>query len=224
MNLSPVQLRSSGLVRCIGQALGVSGLSPDRLELEITEGTLLEDSDAMLAILYQLRELGVCVAIADFGTGCSSLNCLQGFPFDRIKIDRSFIKDIAESTGSLNIVRAVTALAKGLGMAATAEGVETIEQRSTVASEGCGEMRVSCSARPFRPMRSSNCYFHCTVGRRPTESKMPPEWHLHGTADLRWANVSAPAEPDIPPSRDGSGLRELIAVGVHVLGSRVTHS
>ncbi len=141
VNLSPIQFRSPGLVRCIAEALGMSGLSPDRLELEITEGTLLEDSDAMLAILYQLRELGVCVAIADFGTGCSSLNCLQGFPFDRIKIDRSFIKDIAESTGSLNIVRAVTALAKGLGMAATAEGVETMEQRSTVASEGCGEMQ-----------------------------------------------------------------------------------
>jgi EAL domain-containing protein (putative c-di-GMP-specific phosphodiesterase class I) len=128
-------------VRCIAQALGMSGLSPDRLELEITEGTLLDDSEAILAILYQLRELGVCVAIADFGTGRSSLNCLQGFPFDRIKIDRSFVKDIAESTGSLNIVRAVTALAKGLGMAATAEGVETTEQQSMVASEGCGEMQ-----------------------------------------------------------------------------------
>jgi diguanylate cyclase (GGDEF)-like protein/PAS domain S-box-containing protein len=141
VNLSPVQVRSSGLVRCITQALAMSGLSPDRLELEITERTLLEDSEAMLAILYQLRELGVCVAIADFGTGRSSLNYLQGFPFDRIKIDRSFVKDIAESTGSLNIVRAVTALAKGLGMAATAEGVETMEQQSMVASEGCGEMQ-----------------------------------------------------------------------------------
>jgi EAL domain-containing protein (putative c-di-GMP-specific phosphodiesterase class I) len=86
------------LVRCIAEALAMSGLSPDRLELEITEGTLLED-EAMLAILYQLRELGVCVAIADFGAGCSSLNYLQGFPFDRIKIDRSFVKDIAERTG-----------------------------------------------------------------------------------------------------------------------------
>jgi EAL domain-containing protein (putative c-di-GMP-specific phosphodiesterase class I) len=119
----------------------MSGLAPDRLELEITEGTLLEDSEATLAILYQLRELGVHVAIADFGTGYSSLNYLQSFPFDRIKIDRSYIKDIAESVGSLNIVRAVTALAKGLGMAATAEGVETIEQRTTVASEGCTEMQ-----------------------------------------------------------------------------------
>ena len=141
VNLSPIQFRSPGLVRCIAQALAMSGLSPDRLELEITESTLLEDSEAMLAILYQLRELGVCVAIADFGTGYSSLNYLQRFPFDRIKIDRSFIKDITEGTGSLNIVRAVTALAKGLGMAATAEGVETMEQRRTIASEGCAEMQ-----------------------------------------------------------------------------------
>jgi predicted signal transduction protein with EAL and GGDEF domain len=141
VNLSPIQFRSPGLVCCIAQALGVSGLSPDRLELEITEGTLLEDSEAMLAILYQLRELGISVAIADFGTGRSSLNYLQGFPFDRIKIHRSFVKDITESPGSLNIVRAVTALAKGLGMAATAEGVETMEQQSMVASEGCAEMQ-----------------------------------------------------------------------------------
>ena len=141
VNLSPVSCAVLAWCRCVAQALEMSGLSPDRLELEITESTLLDDSEAMLAILYQLRELGVCVAIADFGTGCSSLNYLQGFPFDRIKIDRSFVKDIAESTGSLNIVRAVTALAKGLGIAATAEGVETTEQRNTVASEGCTEMQ-----------------------------------------------------------------------------------
>ena len=149
VNLSPIQFRSPGLVHSIAEALGMSGLSPDRLELEITEGTLLEDSEATLAVLYQLRELGVRVAIVGFGTGYSSLNYLQSFPFDRIKIDRSFIKDIAESAGSLNIVRAVTALAKGLGMAATAEGVETIEQRSTVASEGCAEMQGFLFSKPL---------------------------------------------------------------------------
>jgi diguanylate cyclase (GGDEF)-like protein len=141
VNLSPVQFRSAGLVHCIGRALRMSALSPDRLELEITEGTLLGDSEATLAILYELRELGISVAIAGFGTGYSSLTYLQSFPFDRIKIDRSFIRDIAESPGSLNIVRAVIALARGLGMVATAEGVETMEQRSTVASEGCTEMQ-----------------------------------------------------------------------------------
>ncbi|MET0707048.1 MAG: EAL domain-containing protein [Tardiphaga sp.] len=141
VNLSPVQFRSAGLVHCIGRALRMSALSPDRLELEITEGTLLGDSEATLGILYELRALGISVAIAGFGTGYSSLTYLQSFPFDRIKIDRSFIRDIAESPGSLNIVRAVIALARGLGMVATAEGVETMEQRSTVASEGCTEMQ-----------------------------------------------------------------------------------
>ena len=92
-------------------------------------------------MLYRLRELGVRIAMDDFGTGYSSLSYLQSFPFDRIKIDRSFIKDIAEGVGSLNIVRAVAALAKGLGMETTAEGVETSEQLDTVKSEGCTEMQ-----------------------------------------------------------------------------------
>src|SRR5206468_7481416 len=105
-----------------------SGLAADRLELEITETVLLHDSEATLSLLYQLRELGIRIAMDDFGTGYSSLSYLQSFPFDKIKIDRSFVRDIVESTGSLNIVRAIAALAKGLGMAATAEGVETHEQ------------------------------------------------------------------------------------------------
>jgi len=149
INLSPVQFRSPGLVPAIAAALAASGLSPDRLEVEITEMTLLQDSATTLSILYQLRELGVRVAIDDFGTGYSSLNYLQSFPFDRIKIDRSFVKDIAENTGSLNIVRAVTALAKGLGIAASAAGVETAEQRNTVRSEGCTEMQGFLFSQPL---------------------------------------------------------------------------
>jgi EAL domain-containing protein (putative c-di-GMP-specific phosphodiesterase class I) len=92
-------------------------------------------------MLYQLRELGVMIAMDDFGTGYSSLSYLQSFPFDRIKIDRSFVKDIGDGVGSINIVRAVVAMAKGLGMATTAEGVETQEQRDSVQSEGCTEMQ-----------------------------------------------------------------------------------
>ena len=122
-------------------ALAASGLSPDRLELEITETILLQDSEATLAMLYQLRELGVRIAMDDFGTGYSSLSYLQSFPFDRIKIDRSFIKDIADGAGSVTIVRAVAALAMGLGMETTAEGVETQQQRDTVKLEGCTEMQ-----------------------------------------------------------------------------------
>jgi diguanylate cyclase (GGDEF)-like protein/PAS domain S-box-containing protein len=141
VNLSPVQFRSSGLVPAVARALSASGLSPGRLELEIREMTLLQDSEATLAILYQLRDVGVRVTIDDFGTGYSSLNYLQSFPFDRIKIDRSFVKDITESTGSINIVRAVTGLAKALGMSASAAGVETDQQRCSVEAEGCTEMQ-----------------------------------------------------------------------------------
>ena len=141
VNLSPVQFRSAGLVQTVVGALATSGLSPGRLELEITETILLQDCEATLAMLYQLRELGVRIAMDDFGTGYSSLSYLQSFPFDRIKIDRSFIKDIADGSGSLNIVRAVAALAIGLGMETTAEGVETREQRDTVKAEGCTEMQ-----------------------------------------------------------------------------------
>jgi EAL domain-containing protein (putative c-di-GMP-specific phosphodiesterase class I) len=129
-------------------ALATSGLAPDRLELEITESALLENNDATLDTLYRLRELGVRIAMDDFGTGYSSLGYLQSFPFDRIKIDRSFIKDVAEGVGSLNIVRAVSALAKGLGMETTAEGVETSAQRDTVRSEGCTEMQGFLFSRP----------------------------------------------------------------------------
>ena len=141
VNLSPAQFKNSGLVQVVVGALAASGLAPERLELEITETALLDDSEATIAMLYRLRELGVRIAMDDFGTGYSSLAYLQSFPFDRIKIDRSFIRDIAESNGSINIVRAVAALAKGLGMETTAEGVETNEQRETLKTEGCTEMQ-----------------------------------------------------------------------------------
>jgi diguanylate cyclase (GGDEF)-like protein len=148
VNLSPAQFRSAGLLQVIIGALAVSGLAPSRLELEITETILLHDNEATLDTLYRLRELGVRIAMDDFGTGYSSLSYLQAFPFDKIKIDRSFVKDIANSTGSLNIVRAVAALAQGLGIATTAEGVETEEQLSTIRSEGCTEMQGYLFSRP----------------------------------------------------------------------------
>jgi diguanylate cyclase (GGDEF)-like protein len=149
VNLSPAQFRSPGLLQAIVGALATAGMSPNRLELEITETILLQDSEATLTLLYRLRELGVRIAMDDFGTGYSSLSYLQSFPFDKIKIDRSFVRDIAESPGSLNIVRAVAALANGLGMAATAEGVETQEQLDTIKSEGCTEMQGFLFSQPL---------------------------------------------------------------------------
>ena len=149
VNISAVQFRSPGLMQVILGALAASGLNPTRLELEITESVLLQDKEATLATLHQLRQLGVRIAMDDFGTGYSSLTYLQCFPFDKIKIDRSFVKDITDNAGSLNIVRAVAGLATGLGMKTTAEGVETKEQLDTITSEGCTEVQGFLFSRPL---------------------------------------------------------------------------
>ena len=149
VNISAVQFRNPGLMQVIIGALAASGLHPTRLEIEITETVLLHNKEATLAVLHQLRELGIRIAMDDFGTGYSSLTYLQSFPFDKIKIDRSFVKDITENSGSLNIVRAVAALANGMGMTATAEGVETTEQLDRIASEGCTEMQGFLFSKPL---------------------------------------------------------------------------
>ena len=149
VNISAAQFRSPGLMQVIVGALAGSGLHPTRLEIEITETVLLHNKETTLAVLHQLRALGIRIAMDDFGTGYSSLTYLQCFPFDKIKIDRSFVKDITENTGSLNIVRAVAALANGMGMTATAEGVETREQLDKITSEGCAEMQGFLFSRPL---------------------------------------------------------------------------
>jgi diguanylate cyclase (GGDEF)-like protein len=152
VNISAAQFRGPGLMQVIVGALAASGLHPTRLEIEITESVLLQNKETTLAVLHQLRSLGIRIAMDDFGTGYSSLTYLQCFPFDKIKIDRSFVKDIANNAGSLNIVRAVAALANGMGMTATAEGVETREQLDRITSEGCTEMQgfLFCKALPAR--------------------------------------------------------------------------
>jgi diguanylate cyclase (GGDEF)-like protein len=137
VNLSPVQFKTGNLVETVEAALTASGLSPHRLELEITEGILLENTDATLAKLHELRALGVRIAMDDFGTGYSSLSYLRSFPFDKIKIDRSFINDLGQREDSLAIIRAVTGLGSSLQIATTAEGVETQEQFDRLKREGC---------------------------------------------------------------------------------------
>jgi EAL domain-containing protein (putative c-di-GMP-specific phosphodiesterase class I) len=129
-------------------ALNAAGLAPGRLELEITETVLIGDNETTFGVLSQLRDLGVRIAIDDFGTGYSSLSYLQNFHVDKIKIDRSFVATAARDAGSLNIVRAVTAMAKGLGMATTAEGVETPEQLELARAEGCTEVQGFYFGRP----------------------------------------------------------------------------
>jgi diguanylate cyclase (GGDEF)-like protein len=149
VNISAAQFRNSGLLQIIVGALSASGLPPTRLEIEITETVLLQNRETTLAALHQLRALGIRIAMDDFGTGYSSLTYLQSFPFDKIKIDRSFVKDIDRSTGSLNIVRAVAALANGLGMTATAEGVETHGQLAQIVAAGCAEMQGYLFSQPL---------------------------------------------------------------------------
>jgi diguanylate cyclase (GGDEF)-like protein len=139
VNLSPVQFRSKNLVPTVVAALAGARLSPRRLELEITESVLLEDSEVTLATMQQLRGLGVRISMDDFGTGYSSLSYLRKFPFDKIKIDRSFIRDMSVREDSVAIVRAVAALGASLGIVTTAEGVETLEQLERLRREGCTE-------------------------------------------------------------------------------------
>ena len=174
VNLSPVQFRSAGLVQTVMSALAASRLAPQRLELEITETTLMQENETTLGMLFQLRALGVRIALDDFGTGYSSLSHLQSFPFDRIKIDRSFIKDI-DGAGSLNIVRAVTALAKGLGMETTAEGVETQQQLDAVKLEGCTEMQGFLFSRPRPEHEIEQVYFPDLAGEAQTPA---PDFRL----------------------------------------------
>ena len=141
VNLSPVQFRDRRLADAVAEALRRSGLPAHRLELEITESLLLQDSEAILSILHELRAQGVRISMDDFGTGYSSLSYLRRFPFDKIKIDQSFVRNLSEREDCIAIVRAVIGLGRSLGMAVIAEGVETDEQFGLLCAEGCGQVQ-----------------------------------------------------------------------------------
>jgi EAL domain-containing protein (putative c-di-GMP-specific phosphodiesterase class I) len=159
VNLSPVQFRHQQLVAIVRDALAETELPARRLELEITETVLRHDTEAVMAILHGLRELGVHVSLDDFGTGYSSLSYLQRFPFEKIKIDRSFVSELMPSPAEAGdappdddatavaaksaamIVRAITRLGENLGIATTAEGVETAQQFARIRREGCTEVQ-----------------------------------------------------------------------------------
>ena len=141
VNLSPVQFKSRGLLESVLGAVASGGLSPDRLELEITETVLLEVGDTTVATLHKLRSLGIHIALDDFGTGYSSLSYLRSFPFDKIKIDRSFTRNLSSGADASAIVRTVTRLAKDLGMSTTAEGVETQDDLDFLREIGCTEIQ-----------------------------------------------------------------------------------
>ncbi len=141
VNLSPIQVMNQNLVAVVVGALATAGLPANRLELEITESVLMQNSETTLATLHRLRELGVKISMDDFGTGYSSLSYLRSFPFDKIKIDRCFISGLATGDDSVAIVLAIAGLAKHLGIATTAEGVETRQQLQQVKALGCSEMQ-----------------------------------------------------------------------------------
>ncbi len=149
VNLSPAQFKSKDLVGKVMSALAASGLAPHRLELEITEGVLLQENEANLATLHALRRLGLRISMDDFGTGYSSLSYLRSFPFDKIKIDRSFVSG-AEATGnSMAIVRAIASLGASFGMTTVAEGVETPDQMQRIRDEGCTDVQGYLISRPI---------------------------------------------------------------------------
>ncbi|WP_188394121.1 EAL domain-containing protein [Mesorhizobium sp. SARCC-RB16n] len=149
VNLSPTQFRNTRLLATIVAALDASCLPAGRLELEITEMVLLANTQATLAMLQQIHLLGVQIAMDDFGTGYSSLSYLRSFPFDKIKIDQSFVKDTEDLASSIAIIRAVTSLGNSLGMQTTAEGVETADQLERVRREGCTEAQGFLLSRPL---------------------------------------------------------------------------
>ncbi|MGH6922192.1 MAG: EAL domain-containing protein [Propylenella sp.] len=148
VNLSPAQFNTLDLVEMVESALADSGLEPNRLELEITESVLLAENDSVMTTLHRLHDLGVHVSMDDFGTGYSSLSYLRSFPFDKIKIDQSFVQDLGATGSALAIVRAVTGLSTSLGMETTAEGVETIDQLMRVRQEGCTEVQGFLISKP----------------------------------------------------------------------------
>jgi diguanylate cyclase (GGDEF)-like protein len=152
VNVSPVQFRNPGLALTVASSLAASGLLARRLELEITESALMQNNSATLAALHQIRGLGVGICMDDFGTGYSSLSYLRSFPFDKIKIDRSFIEDLTEGGDAVAIVRAILNLASSLKMTTTAEGVETMDQKRLLQATGCNEMQGFL----FSPPRPAN--------------------------------------------------------------------
>ena len=180
VNLSPVQVRSDNLIPVVVQALGASSVDPTRFELEITESVLLHDSEENATVLHKLRDLGIRIALDDFGTGYSSLNYLRSFPFDKIKIDRSFVDQLKDRPENQAIVDAVVGLANNLSMATTAEGVENEEQLDELRRNGC--------------LQAQGFYF-----QKPLPASA---LSLDRTAGLRRSMQSGPVTP-VPSPADG---------------------
>lgn len=151
VNVSPLQFRSPAIVSAVVSALKNSGLEASRLDLEVTEGALLVNSVPVMDTFRQLKAIGVRFSMDDFGTGYSSLSYLQKFPFDKIKIDQSFVRSLSENKDSRSIIRAICALGKALGLTTIAEGVETEEQLAQIEKKGCQQVQGYLTGRPLTP-------------------------------------------------------------------------
>ena len=149
VNVSAVQFRNPAIVDTVSEALDLSGLAPERLEIEVTESIMLQDNVATLALLHRLRRLGVSISMDDFGTGYSSLSYLRSFPFDKIKIDQSFVQDLNKTKGAGEIISAIIGLGASLGMRTIAEGVETHEQLARLRLGGCREAQGYLFGKPM---------------------------------------------------------------------------
>lgn len=167
VNLSPVQFRSGNLIQSVISTLTQTGLDPDRLELEITESILLDKNEQILEILSELKTVGIQIAMDDFGTGYSSLGSLRSFPFDKIKIDRSFIRDVTTRADALAIVELVAGVGRSLGMTTIAEGIETEEQFECLRQVGCDQVQGYLIGRPI-PAAELNHLRQETAAPRPS--------------------------------------------------------
>jgi EAL domain-containing protein (putative c-di-GMP-specific phosphodiesterase class I) len=174
VNVSPMQFVGDGLLTCVEAALAASGLAAERLELEITESLFLANTEHNLRTLHALKALGIRIALDDFGTGFSALSYLRRFPFDRIKIDRSFIANLSESPEAAAIVGAVVQLGRGLGMPVTAEGVETAEQLDVVQKLKCDEAQGFLFSRPL--LSSGIPTLLESFRRQPSDRLLPARW------------------------------------------------
>ena len=148
VNVSPIQFRNAGFKAIVLQALTHSGLTPQRLEVEITESVFLDGEGPVVTLLHSLRAMGIRIALDDFGTGYSSLSYLRSFPFDKLKIDRSFVISVAQDPSAAAIVRAILDLAAALNMDTTAEGVEDEDQLARLHGQGCGSIQGYLFSRP----------------------------------------------------------------------------
>ena len=188
VNVSAVQFRSPELIDLVANALASSTFPPDRLELEITESVLLANTAETIAKLHKLRALGLSIALDDFGTGYSSLSYLRSFPFEKLKIDKSFVHDLTATEGSKLIVRAMISLGKSLDMRTTAEGIETIEQLNQIRTEGCDEAQGFFISPPAPVTELASIIM---------------KWRTSGKTELR--------QIDQPRDRAGTTLRRLLS-------------